>query len=140
MSKDVVSANKQVLGPVIFGDQQMPWSKGVVAGGFVFLSGMVGVTDLATGNAGDIEAQTKIAFDCVKSALQEAGSSIENAVRINQYLADRSLRDRYLAARDGWMTENAPSLLRDRSYGSLMVIQQLVMEELLVEIEVTALA
>ena len=57
MSKDVVSANKQVLGPVIFGDQQMPWSKGVVAGGFVFLSGMVGVTDLATGNAGDIEAQ-----------------------------------------------------------------------------------
>jgi enamine deaminase RidA (YjgF/YER057c/UK114 family) len=72
--------------------------------------------------------------------LEEAGSSFEELVRMNQYLASRGLRSDYIASRDSWLKNHAPRLFRERSCASILVIQELSNENWLVEIELTALA
>lgn len=137
MGKEI--PQKKALTRVTVDGQVMPWSKGVVAGNLVFLSGIAGDTDETGMPALTIEEQTRIAFDRANAALAEAGSSLEHAVRISQYISDRSLRPRYIAAREAWLTRHAPSLVRDRSFAATVLIQQFVEESMLVEIEVTAL-
>jgi enamine deaminase RidA (YjgF/YER057c/UK114 family) len=132
--------DKRPLGPTIIGGAEMPWSKGVVAAGFVFLSGTTGATAEDGTPVGSIEAQTQGAFERARQALESAGSDLSKAVRINQYLADPDLRPDYVAAREAWLAENSPTLHEERSYASILVIQQLVRPEILIEIEVTALA
>lgn len=132
--------DKQALGPVVIAGTEMPWSKGVVANGMVFLSGTTGATSEDGRAVEGIEEQTRVTFERSHRALEEAGSSLERAVRINQYLADPALRESYVAAREDWLGVHAPQLAAERSYASILVIQQLVRPEILVEIEVTALA
>ncbi|MCQ2452402.1 MAG: RidA family protein [Oscillospiraceae bacterium] len=66
-----------------------PYSQGVKANGFVFVSGQIPI-DPATGAfAGeDIATQTRQCFKNVQSVLAEAGATLENAVRVNVYLKD----------------------------------------------------
>lgn len=130
---------KKALGPVIIDGAVMPWSKGVAVGDFVFLSGIAGNTDDSGRPVTTIEGQTRIVFERAQEALAEAGSSFEQAVRITQYISDRSLRPRYIAAREAWLAEHAPLLVRDRSFAAIVLIQEFVDEAMLVEIEVTAL-
>jgi enamine deaminase RidA (YjgF/YER057c/UK114 family) len=132
-------ADKRPLGPVVVNGATMPYSKGVVAGDFVFLTGTVGAVDDDGKRVESIEAQTRLALDHAAATLTEAGSTIDRAVRINQYLADVSLRERYVKAREAWIAENAPSLAGGHSDASLLVIQELASEDYLIEIEVTAL-
>lgn len=66
-----------------------PYSQGVKANGFVFVSGQIPI-DPATGAfAGeDIAIQTRQCFKNVQAVLAEAGATLENAVRVNVYLKD----------------------------------------------------
>jgi 2-iminobutanoate/2-iminopropanoate deaminase len=58
-----------------------PYSQAIVAGGFVFCSGMAGI-DPATGVAADgIEAQTDQALLNLAAVLRAAGSSLEDVVK-----------------------------------------------------------
>ena len=139
MSRDPGQVQKISLGQTTVGGQPMPWFKGVVAGDFVFLSGTAGAIDDGGNDVSGIEEQTNLAFDRAAQALEEAGSSLTRAVRINQYLADRRLRDQYVAARTKWLSANAPDLLTESSYASILVEQVLMTETMLIEVEVTAL-
>ncbi len=61
----------------------------VIVGNLVFTSGM-------TGGPGDVETQIKNTFEKLRKTLKQAGTSFENVVKANVYLADISDRKRYL--------------------------------------------
>lgn len=68
-----------------------PYSQAVRAGQTVFLSGQIPL-DPATGEvvAGDIEAQTRRAFDNLKAVCETAGGSLDDVQRLGLYLTDLS--------------------------------------------------
>ncbi len=66
-----------------------PYSQGLVANGFVFCAGQIGL-DPTTGNfVGEtVEEQTKQVIINLKGILEEAGSSLEHIVQTTCYLSD----------------------------------------------------
>lgn len=66
-----------------------PYSQGVVAGGFVFVSGQVG-KDYVTGNIVNdtIENETKMVMTNVKNILEQAGSSLDKVVKTTIFLTN----------------------------------------------------
>ncbi len=66
-----------------------PYSQGVRAGSFIFLSGQIPI-DPATGNIvdGDIAAQTRRVLENLRGVLEAAGSSLDDVVGTTIYLAD----------------------------------------------------
>jgi 2-iminobutanoate/2-iminopropanoate deaminase len=65
-----------------------PYSQAIVAGGFVFCSGTVGV-DPATGAVPDgIEAQTEQSLRNVAAVLEAAGASMDDLVKTTIFYAD----------------------------------------------------
>ncbi len=67
-----------------------PYSQAVVAGGFVFVSGTVGI-DAATGDVAEgIEAQTELALRNIAAILDAAGSSMHDLVKTTIFYSDVS--------------------------------------------------
>jgi 2-iminobutanoate/2-iminopropanoate deaminase len=65
-----------------------PYSQAIVAGGFVFCSGMAGI-DPATGTIPDgIEAQTEQALVNLAAVLAEAGASMDDIVKTTIFYDD----------------------------------------------------
>lgn len=66
-----------------------PYAQGIVAGGFLFTAGQVGL-DPATMKLveGDVAAQTQRVFDNLEAVLAGAGASLSDVVRAGVYLVD----------------------------------------------------
>ena len=66
-----------------------PYSLGIRSGGFLFLSGQLGL-DPESGEfvEGGVEAQTRQALLNIKNVLQEAGSGLSDVVRTSVFLSD----------------------------------------------------
>jgi len=66
-----------------------PYTQGIVANGFVFVCGSVGV-DPKTGQvvSGGLVEQTKRAIENMKAILEASGSSLEKVVKTTVYLKD----------------------------------------------------
>jgi 2-iminobutanoate/2-iminopropanoate deaminase len=65
-----------------------PYSHAVVAGDFVFISGQ-GPVDPETGAMPDaFTDQVRQTFENVRTILEAAGSSLDNAVKVNAYVTD----------------------------------------------------
>jgi 2-iminobutanoate/2-iminopropanoate deaminase len=65
-----------------------PYSQAIVAGGFVFCSGMAGI-DPASGTIPEgIEAQTEQALVNLAAVLAEAGASMDDVVKTTIFYAD----------------------------------------------------
>ena len=66
-----------------------PYSQGVIAGGFMFVSGQIPI-DPATNELvdGDIEAQTEQVLKNLMAVLKEAKMGPENVVKTTVFLAD----------------------------------------------------
>lgn len=63
-----------------------PYSQGIVAGNFVFVAGQDG-RDPATGKRPQgVEAQTRQTLSNISAILQEAGTSLQNAVKVSVFL------------------------------------------------------
>jgi 2-iminobutanoate/2-iminopropanoate deaminase len=70
-------------------------SPAVRVGDLVWTSGTTG-RDPATGEMPDgIEAQTRNTLDNLKAALEAAGTSWDNVIKVNVYLADINLRPQF---------------------------------------------
>jgi 2-iminobutanoate/2-iminopropanoate deaminase len=69
-----------------------PYSQGIKAGGFVFVSGQVAL-DPATGAmvAGDVAAQTERVLQNLQAVVEAAGSDLDRVVKTTVYL--RSMAD-----------------------------------------------
>ncbi len=134
----VPMSTKRGLGVIYYGGEKMVWGKGVVASNFVFLSGVEARDEKTYLPVPGVKAQTQLALNRVKERLGEAGTSIDNVVKFVWYLADRALLQEFYEARDRWLANNAPRLLRQRSYASTLLIVGLAQYEMLVEIDCIA--
>ncbi|WP_407156258.1 RidA family protein [Bradyrhizobium sp. STM 3557] len=68
-----------------------PYSHGVVANGFVYLSGQTPI-DSTTGRLveGGIDAEVRQCFRNLSAALEAAGLSLDNVIKCNAFLIDMS--------------------------------------------------
>ncbi|MFN3622405.1 MAG: RidA family protein [Nitrososphaerales archaeon] len=134
---------KEGLGLIHYGRQLVEWGVGAkVKGvkGFIFLSGSEG-RDPATNRAVEgVRAQTRLALDKIKERLEKAGSSIDYVVKFVWYVSKREHRDEFIRARDEWLAENAPNLLKERAYASTLLLEiGLALPEMLVEVDAIAI-
>jgi 2-iminobutanoate/2-iminopropanoate deaminase len=112
----------------------LPFSLGIKANGFVFVSGQVAL-DPDTGalvGAGDVRAQAHQALANVRRVLEAAGSGMDKLVKVTVFLADIG---EFSAMNDAYR-EVVPEPYPARS----TVEAELARPEFLVEIEAVALA
>ena len=67
-------------------EQQIGYSRAVVAGDWVFVSGTTGFDYSTMTIADDVVAQAQQCFKNIEAALQQAGSSLRDVVRVNYVL------------------------------------------------------
>ena len=70
-------------------EAQIGYSRAVVAGGMVFVSGTTGFDYATMTIADDVVAQAEQAIANVEAALREAGASLADVVRVRYLLPDR---------------------------------------------------
>ena len=103
------------------------------AGRIVYVAGQLGV--MPDGKmAGDFRAQAVQAFENLKAALAAVGATINDVVKLNNYLVDiganiahyREVRDRYVNTKSppASTTIGVPALARD---GALFEVEAIVM-------------
>lgn len=107
------------------------YSRAVVAGPFVFVSGCTSVVDGAIRYEGDPYRQARTALTNVERALTEAGAALTDVVRSRIYVVHS--RDAEDVGR-----AHAEVFGAARPASTLLVVQGLVDSRLLVEIEVVA--
>jgi len=66
--------------------QGAPYSQAIAAGGFVFVSGQLGLMPGDIAISGGIEEQTKQIFANLKAILEEAGSGLDRLVKTTVFL------------------------------------------------------
>lgn len=68
-----------------------PYSQGVKAGGFIYVSGQLPI-DVKTGEMPrEIKEQTRQSLENVKAILEEAGATMDDVLKSTVYLADMEL-------------------------------------------------
>ncbi len=105
----------------------------VVAGGVVYLRGQIG-QDLETRESvgiGDVTAQTEQAMSNIKMLLEEAGSRLEDIVKVTIYIIDPRYREDVYRTVGTWLKGVYP-------VSTGIVVQALARPEWLVEIDATA--
>jgi 2-iminobutanoate/2-iminopropanoate deaminase len=68
--------------------QGAPYSQAIRAGGFVFVSGQLGLKPDHAEITGSIDEQTEQVFANLRAILEESGSSLERLVKTTVFLAD----------------------------------------------------
>ena len=66
--------------------QGAPYSQAIAAGGFIFVSGQLGLKPGDTAISGGIEDQTEQVFVNLKAILEEAGSGLDRIVKTTVFL------------------------------------------------------
>jgi len=124
--------------PFLYGGVKQDWAKAVVAGDFVFLSGVSG-REFQTGKvkALDVKVQTEVAWAKIRSVLKEVGTSLNGIVKIIIYLRNAKDYDAYYSTTCKFLEKECPDLLENPPTMTL-VEAGLYLEEMLVEIDVTA--
>jgi enamine deaminase RidA (YjgF/YER057c/UK114 family) len=105
----------------------------VVAGGVVYLRGQIG-QDLDTRESvgiGDVAAQTEKAMSNIAMLLDEAGSSLNDIVKVIVYLTDIRYRETVYRIMGRWLKGVHP-------VSTGLVVEALARPEWLVEIDATA--
>jgi enamine deaminase RidA (YjgF/YER057c/UK114 family) len=105
----------------------------VVAGNTVYLRGQVGqnIDTAKSVGTGDVEAQTEQAMANIEQLLDEAGSRLEDIVKIVVYLVDPRYREPVYQVLGRWLKGVFP-------VSTGVVVTALARPEWLVEIDVTA--
>ena len=96
------------------GKTRQPYSKSVVVGNLVFLSGMTGANpDTGEMDSDKIEDQVATALDKVRIALEETGSSMNHIVKITDYIKEVKDYPRMQKTELEYFQKHAPLLLKE---------------------------
>ncbi|MFP7675363.1 RidA family protein [Marivita sp. S0852] len=106
-------------------EAKIGYCRAVVAGGFVHVAGTVGQGDTVT-------AQCQAALDTISAALEKAGASLADVVRVTYFLPDRAEFEPCWPILSQAFGENPPA--------ATMIECGLIDPKYRIEIEVTALA
>ena len=112
-------------------EAQMAYSRAVVVGDWVFVSGTTGFDYSTMTISGDIAEQTEQCFKNIESALQQAGSSMADVVRVTYVLPDTSQFESCWPVLQKYFGDVRPA--------AMMISAGLLDARMLIEIEVTAL-
>ncbi|KAK3939828.1 Endoribonuclease L-PSP/chorismate mutase-like protein [Diplogelasinospora grovesii] len=111
-------------------EQQIGYSRAVVSGDMVFVSGCTGYDYKSGKISEDVVEQTEQTFLNIASALSEAGAGIKDVVRVRYILPDRSDFPKIWGVLRKWLGDARPAAT---------MIQAGLMEEVMkIEVEVTA--
>jgi enamine deaminase RidA (YjgF/YER057c/UK114 family) len=111
-------------------EEVMGYSRAVVDGDWIFVSGTTGFKDGAI--AEDTVTQAETAFGTIKEALAKAGASIADAVRVVVYLTEVEDFQSIAKVLGNHLREVKPA-------NSTVIVKALVDPRMKVEIEITAL-
>lgn len=112
-------------------ESQIGYSRAVLAGDWVFVSGTTGFDYSTMTISSDIVEQTGQCLKNIASALQQAGSSIADVVRVTYVLPDASQFERCYPVLREYFNDVRPA--------AMMISSGLADPRMLIEIEVTAL-
>ena len=112
-------------------EQQIGYSRAVVAGDWVFVSGTTGFDYSAMTIADDVVAQAEQCFKNIEAALLQAGSSLQDVVRVNYVLPNGADFEPCWPVLRQYFGEVRPA--------AMMVCAGLLDPRMKIEIEVTAL-
>ncbi len=107
------------------------YSRAVRTGNLVFVSGTVAMQEGKVVGENDAGAQTRRILEIITNTLTEAGSSIQDVVRIRMFVTGQAQIDPVL-------TEFRKTFLDIRPAATMLVVTTLIDPRLLVEIEADA--
>jgi len=107
------------------------YSRAVVAGPFIHVSGSTSFADGAVQHPGDAYAQTLAAFGVVRRALEQAGATLDDVVRTRMYLSDIGNEADVARAHKELFDHVRPA-------ATILEISRFVSPDMLVEVEVDA--
>ncbi len=106
-------------------DPARPYLKGVLVGGFLFLSGV-------GGRGKEIKDQARSAFDSIDKTLTELGSGKDRMLHLSYYLKDKSWTDSVHRTALEWIAQHgAPRM-------EFALVDGFANKEMLLEVEATA--
>ena len=128
MPKEIVQLK---TGPRPAADYSQAWS--VTGSRLVFVSGQVSVGgDGKVVGVGDIAVQTGTALENLKKVLQDAGATLQDAIKINIYVTDMAAFQKKTAEfRGKYFPRNFPA-------STLVEVKSLAHPDFMVEIEAVA--
>ena len=99
----------------------------------IYMSGQVALTlDGDFVGTGDIEAQTKQAFENIEAILATEGSGMNKIVKMTVYLTDMANAAKYSAVKSSFFSTPPPA-------ETLVQVSALAMPELMIEVDVIAM-
>ncbi len=111
-------------------EKKIGYSRALVDGNLIYVSGTTGYDYKTMVMPDDVREQARNAFNTISHALEEAGSTIKDTVRVRYYITD-------MAHYDG-LVEVAGKVFGDIRPAATMLVCGLTRPEMKVEIEVTA--
>lgn len=123
--------NRQLISSGSTFEQQIGYSRAVVAGDWVFVSGTTGFDYSSMTIADDVVAQAEQCFKNIEAALQQAGASLRDVVRVNYVLPDGADFEPCWPVLRKYLGEARPA--------AMMICAGLLDPRMKIEIEVTAL-
>lgn len=111
-------------------EKQAGYSRAVVDEHYVHVAGTTGYDYTTMIMPDGVEAQARNIFKTIEATLHEAGSSLEKVVRANYYLTSRDGADALFKVTGEMFGDIRPA--------ATLIICDLMKEEMLVEIDVTA--
>ncbi|MDC9822244.1 RidA family protein [Devosia sp. ZB163] len=111
-------------------EARIGYSRAVLDGNMVYVSGTTGYDYKTMVMPDDVRDQARNAFATISYALEEAGSTIKDVVRVRYYITD-------MAHYDG-LVEVAGKVFAEIRPAATMLVCGLTRPEMKVEIEVTA--
>jgi enamine deaminase RidA (YjgF/YER057c/UK114 family) len=123
-----------------YGGKKQKFARSVLAGDFVFLSGSSGRT-IETGevSSDDIKEQTNVALEKVKMALEEAGSCLENIVKVQILFKDMGDYETVKQTEFEFYKKHAPALAEEPPASTVWQVVSLSKPNMLIEFDIIAL-
>ncbi|MCV0439363.1 MAG: RidA family protein [Hydrogenophaga sp.] len=112
-------------------EEQIGYSRAVVAGDWVFVSGTTGFDYTTMTISDDVVAQAEQCFQNIAAALREAGATLDDVVRVNYVLPDAALFEACWPVLRRHLGRARPA--------AMMISAGLLDPRMKIEIEVTAL-
>ncbi len=99
----------------------------------IYVAGQNGLRKDAEGrvlNEGDLEDQTRVALEKIKTILAKAGAALDDVVQVTVFLRDASQRDKHAEIRAKYFKQRPPA--------STLVGTDFIFKEMLIEINAIA--
>jgi len=112
-------------------EKTIGYSRAVVDGDFVFISGTTGYDYASMTMPDDVTSQSRNCFKTIAGVLDEAGFAMADIVRVTYYLTDIKDADAHFAVTGEILGDIRPA-------ATMVVVAALLKPEMKVEIEVTA--